>query len=110
MGDAAIQSPDDIDDRRLAILNRAHCRHVLRYFRNRSTAGATLADLTEFLAERDRRGLDDSGIEIRLHHVTLPKLDAAGFVEYDARSHAVRYRGDSVPERWLDGVGEPSGT
>ena len=42
-----------------------------------------------------------SRIVVLLHHVTLPKLSALGFIEYDDRSRTVRYRELPVLEQKL---------
>jgi len=41
-----------------------------------------------------------------LHHVHLPKLDAAGVVDYDPDAKVVEYSGDQRLEQLLDGVGD----
>lgn len=41
---------------------------------------------------------------IDLHHRDLPKLEAAGLVEYDARSRTVRYDDHPALEAYLDVV------
>lgn len=46
-------------------------------------------------ADRDRLRVD-------LHHRHLPKLAAAGIVDYDARSNTVRYWGQPTVEKWAE--------
>lgn len=41
-------------------------------------------------------------VRVSLAHDHLPRLDAAGVVEYDHRSGSVRYVGDSRLEAWLE--------
>lgn len=41
-------------------------------------------------------------IWVSLAHTHLPRLDAAGVLEYDHRSGDVRYEGDERFEPWLD--------
>lgn len=81
--------PDRVDDayRALAHPLRRATMHLLAETRDHAT---TLTDLGERLATR----FDDATagrMRTRLHHVHLPTLAELGFVEYDARSGAVRY-------------------
>ncbi|WP_135854460.1 DUF7344 domain-containing protein [Halorussus salinus] len=46
-----------------------------------------LSELGDRLADES-----DSSVEIKLHHVHLPKLDEAGLVRYDADENAVEAR------------------
>ena len=46
-------------------------------------------------ADRDRLRID-------LHHCHLPKLAAAGIIEYDARSNTARYWGQPTVEKWAE--------
>ncbi|WP_435178078.1 DUF7344 domain-containing protein [Halorussus sp. AFM4] len=99
------EPPTHATDRLLEILADEHCRRVLHYFRQQSTDVGTLDDLTAFVFAR----CDDGGetIRVRLHHVTLPRLAGADLLEYDARSHAIRYRGGSpAVDAWLNHVVE----
>jgi hypothetical protein len=78
------------DDRRLI------CLYLMR------AAGAvvTLDEIADALAdegERERFAID-------LHHRHLPKLAAAGLIEYDARSHTARYWGQPTVEKWAEHV------
>lgn len=81
-------------------------RRVLHYFLRTGDDVATVDDLVDHALAGDGPTGDPDRLACRLHHATLPKLDAAGFVEYDARSNTVRYRPDPVVERLLDRVGE----
>ncbi|MFD1514930.1 DUF7344 domain-containing protein [Halomarina rubra] len=61
----------------------------------------SLADLTDAVVaaerRRGRRGADRRTVAASLAHVHLPRLVAAGVVEYDREAATVRYR----PERTL---------
>jgi hypothetical protein len=55
----------------------------------------TRSELAEILAaDPDIPGIDTHQLEVVLHHIHLPKLDDAMFVEYDPRTGDIR--------RWKD--------
>jgi hypothetical protein len=98
----ATGSGGDVDGALTAVADRRR-RAVVRRLRARATGGATLEGLAESLA--GTLGDDPDRVAVELHHRHLPKLDDLGVVEYDARSHRVRYRGDESVEallRFLD--------
>lgn len=86
-------------------------RQVLTHLRERHDRGETVIEL-EALASGN--GLDDAAVA--LHHRHLPKLDAAGFVDWDREARIVRpgprfpavasflelmdEHGDDVPVAW----------
>lgn len=78
-------------DELLALLADRHRRTVLAYFLESTDDVASLRELSAEISE-EYDG-DDEDVWIRLHHSVLPRLDAAGVVDYDARSNTVRYRG-----------------
>ncbi|MDG5775706.1 hypothetical protein VB773_16775 [Haloarculaceae archaeon H-GB2-1] len=51
---------------------------------------ASAADLVDELVDHDETADDRRHIAVKLHHVALPKLAVAGFIEYDARTQTVR--------------------
>jgi hypothetical protein len=63
-------------------------------------------NLVQFISEHDERARDEYAIKVHLHHVTLPKLADAGFIDYDPRSETVRYRESDPVEMWLNHVVE----
>lgn len=129
---AAIENPrrsEPFLDRALSVLADARCRSLLDFLRDadrgvspaaRREGGVPVDGLAEFsrlvdelAAAAGGAGATPDGRErfaVEVHHVTLPKLRNAGFVEYDERSGSIRYhrherfeaileRVDSV-ERW----------
>ena len=76
-------------DRLIYLLSDRYVRHTLYYLSDESTitldrladvvAGLEAAESDAITTPHDRRR-----IRIRLHHVVLPKLDAAGFLRFDA--------------------------
>nr|WP_224338145.1 hypothetical protein [Haloprofundus halobius] len=74
---------------------------MLDYFDGTPRETALLEDLADYLVDR-REGEDARSYErtlVRLHHVDLPKLAAAGIIDYDARTHTIRYRGTPSVEK-----------
>ena len=73
----SIAEPDDLFD----TLANADRRFVLAHLSQRET-GPTLGSLAAALAAKSDE-LPDKEARIALHHVHLPKLEAAGLLEYD---------------------------
>lgn len=62
----------------------------------------SLFDLAMELARTDRPGAETRSevrrLQVRLYHCHLPKLDAAGLVEFDHEDRRVRLAEDLVPD------------
>lgn len=67
-------------------------RQTVRYFRESGETVASLDDLVDHVVEATTGEPDRERIATQLHHVSLPKLDDAGVVEYDFRTHTARCR------------------
>lgn len=91
---------NDSTDALFSALAHENRRHVLRYFESSGVDVASLEELVDAIP-RDERTDDRNRVVLRLHHVTLPKLEDAGIVEYDTRSNTVRYRGNPLLDRCL---------
>lgn len=78
-------------DTLLSTLSNPHCRSVLSYFKNATEESASLDGVATALTHRDTA--DENQVAIQLHHSILPKLEATGIIEYDARTNTVRYHG-----------------
>ncbi|WP_158055397.1 DUF7344 domain-containing protein [Halorussus halophilus] len=92
-----------------AVLADARRRQVLHHLYTSEDETATVEDLADSLVTLDCCSSDSDHVSLRLHHVTLPKLDDAGLVEYDPRSNCVRYRETQTLERLprrISGIGE----
>lgn len=87
-------------DRVCSLLATDTCRAVLAYFDASTTQTASLDDLTEYVATRQPNTRTRERVQLRLHHVGLPKLEGAGFVDYDVRTATVRYRGRDTAADW----------
>jgi hypothetical protein len=89
-------------DRVCSALASKSRRAVLAYFDASATQTASLDEVAEYVAARqsasDTRTPEQ--VQVRLHHVGLPKLDDAGLIDYDARTATVRYREQSTVEEW----------
>lgn len=86
----------------LTIIADPDCRAVLAHFRDALSAVASVEEIAEELPKQDHGGPAPTTVD--LHHVTLPRLAAAGIVEYDPRSHTARYQGDTELEALLDAL------
>ena len=72
-------------------------RYVGEYFDASGSETASLDDLSRYAATRftDSDGCSAERIQLRFHHVVLPRLDDVGVIDYDPRTTTVRYRTDS---------------
>ena len=94
--DLLSDSPGEgIDRHRLtdlfSLLSDQYVRYTLAYVSGRQAI--TLNELTEFVTGREAtdRGViarrsDYERVRIRLYHVVLPRLDEAGYVEFDSQT------------------------
>lgn len=85
----------------LTVLADQHCRDVLSYFRDSSANVASLDDIESHVREENH---GPEWVDVRLHHVTLPRLDEDDYIDYDPRSKTVRYRRQPELERLLDTI------
>lgn len=78
-------------DRLLSALARESRRLVIAYFENTGEETTSLDDLTAYIvAHHDEISREEA--RVRLYHIDLPKLETAGLIDYDDRTHTVRYR------------------
>ena len=80
----------------LTVLADERRRLIIRYFETASNGVTTREELAEYVSTTSPDEQDREKTKTRLHHVSLPKLDSAGLIEYDSRSTTVRY--DPQPE------------
>ena len=91
----------DAVDTAMGLLADRRRRAVLRYL-DRSDGTATLTELAEAIASESRNpdpstisdlagasSRDVRAVRISLHHVHVPKLDAAGAIEYDRQTETL---------------------
>lgn len=74
----------------ITTLGDSKCRETLRHLRTRPDSVTTLSALA-----CERGGVEQGGgsdAATRLHHVTLPKLEASGLVAYDSSERTISYR------------------
>lgn len=68
-------------------------REVIHYFENiESTNTATVEDVATHLARRVPE-MNQEQVALELRHNHLPKLESNGWIEFDTRTHRIRYRG-----------------
>lgn len=84
-------------DRLFDVLANPRRRRVLSYLAGTAADAVSLTDLVAAVVARepDRDGGTDhyERVAIAVRHVHLPKLSAAGLLDYDPRSRTVRYCG-----------------
>ena len=91
-------------DQLFGVLADDQRRHLLTYLFERDADVASFDDLTEYIVVQDADSvadLDTDDVAISLYHKHLPRLAAAGLIEYDMQSRTVRYRGTPLLETWL---------
>lgn len=93
---------ETVDQEELAVLVDERCREALTHLGGRSDGATSLAALASDCGDDAVGGRADPAV--RLHHVTLPKLDDVGLVDYDADGRTVRYLAGEDTERWLDRI------
>lgn len=83
-------------------------RTLLRHLVSTDHDATTVAELAAVVAAteggRDRGDVDEAAVSLK--HCHLPKLDGAGFVDYDERSDVVRYDGHDDLEALLQFVAD----
>ncbi|UTF52964.1 DUF7344 domain-containing protein [Natronosalvus rutilus] len=79
----------DTQTRFCDVLASAYRRQVLRYLVAGEDDVASVENLVDELLSQDEITDDRRHVAIELHHVALPKLAEAGFIEYDARTRTV---------------------
>jgi hypothetical protein len=84
-------------------------REVCRFFVETDAEAASVDDLAMLVAgcrPADAEGPPPAHDELvaTLEDRHLPRLDAAGVVDYDTRSGVVRYWGQPTVEKWLEHV------
>lgn len=92
----------------LANTERRIALHVLRKRRDERIEIHDLAETVSTAWPCDA-SLDSTTVEVTLRHAHLPKLAAAGIVEYDDQSGTVRYDGNPVLETLLKVVADADG-
>lgn len=86
--------PPDRKDELLTILADTKRRAILISLQELPGDVATVETLADELTTRDHGG--DEAVEVALVHSDLPKLDAAGILDFDKQDMTVRYQ--AVPE------------
>lgn len=79
-------------------------REIIDYFEN--WTDRQWVNLDEIVAHLAGRIPSETAEQLRLklRHSHLPNLDGCGWIDYDARSETVTYRGHTHAEQWLKEV------
>ncbi|WP_135302749.1 DUF7344 domain-containing protein [Haloarcula amylovorans] len=117
-------SPDDEsplcdEDSETGVLPDADSVELLASRRRRTLLGLlidaertdhSLESLATAIAQTERESglgaIPSHRVAVSLYHVHLPKLDAAGVLDYDRETNRVRYCGDERIEAWLAAIDE----
>lgn len=94
----------DRTDELLTIIADARRRAILTALRDRPSDVTSVDQLVDDIDKEDHGG--DDVTEIFLVHSALPRLAAAGVVDFDKRSMTVRYRATPALEEMLQFVAE----
>ncbi|WP_277541137.1 DUF7344 domain-containing protein [Haloarcula laminariae] len=93
---------------RLELLASKRRRTVLELLAASGTAVHSLESLATAVTQAEQGADADAQparrVRLCLHHVHLPKLDAAGLVAYDPGCHVVEYTGSGAVEQLLETV------
>lgn len=98
MGYACAAGADDIHE----LLADRQRRHALAYLHDKPEDVATREELASHVSSRHPESPSEEYVVAELHHVSLPKLEDAGLLEYDPRSGAVRFYGHPEIGHFLD--------
>lgn len=85
----------------LEALRARHRREILYHLEDAETEVVQLDELVDAELADNPDATDREAVTANLHHVQLSKLNEIGWVDYDVRSGAVRYRPESVPTAML---------
>jgi hypothetical protein len=80
-------------------------RRVCLYLTREDPEAITVEEIVAAVAE-DCPDAEQERLAIDLHHRHLPKLSAAGIIDYDPRSNTARYWGQPTVEKWARHVRE----
>ncbi|GAA0242522.1 hypothetical protein ACFFQF_19845 [Haladaptatus pallidirubidus] len=90
------------------ILAHNHRRHALSYLIARDDGVASITELLECVGESAPDGVtgdtdseSTKNLQLSLTHIHLPKMDAAGIIDYDTRSETAHYHETRRLEQYL---------
>lgn len=91
-GENGVDVDPALDDG-IGLLASARCRCILYHFVGSDVDTASLDELCTHVLQYDPDASDEKSVATGLYHNSLPKLDAAGVIDFDGRSETIRYRG-----------------
>lgn len=85
------------------VLSDERRRHLLYFLIDEAGGEARTTDVAGHLhsVASEFGSADPDAIRLELHHRHLPKMEAAGLVEFDGRDESIRYRADPLVEECL---------
>lgn len=83
--------PDSVDALVVALSNE-QARGVIEFFQGSGAQVVSREALAEHLHEMAEPAKDQEQVVLRLDHVTLPKLEDVGLIEYDRQGQTISYR------------------
>lgn len=92
----------DVSEDMRAVFETTHGPVVVATLHQTEREIVQLNDLVDTLRDWDALLTDADQLALRLHHVTLPKLDATGAIEYDRENHIIEPGESELIESVLD--------
>jgi hypothetical protein len=92
----------------LSLLADERRRDLVRFLVEEVDETASIRECTDHVVECEQARTGDrpayDQVEMKLHHVHVPKLASSGIIEYDPRNREFRYHGHEAVESWLDRI------
>jgi|AntDeeMinimDraft_5_1070356.scaffolds.fasta_scaffold69937_1 hypothetical protein len=88
-------------NRLLDTLSNPRRRELIHYFESRSQIRADSLDTVVSHIDGRMPSASQTELETSLHHKHIPKLEARGWIDYDARGEEIRYYGNEGAEEVL---------
>ena len=99
----AVESGDVSIDAALELLADQRRRLAIQYLRGAPDGVASFEELVDYVSTEcpnDTR----KRLQTHLHHVSLPRLDKSGLIDYDHRSQTIRYHANSVVDELVESI------
>lgn len=84
------------------VLTTSHGLAVLEDVHSREEPVVSLDELASSLDAESDASDSRRRLAVHLHHVTLPELDEAGVLDYDASDHRIEYQERELTTEFLD--------
>lgn len=90
------QSDADSVNLLYSVLADESCRHTLQYLHSTPDDTVSVEDLIDYTVMQRESADNWEHAAIKFHHVILPQLEDAGYIDYDEQSNTVWYRRNSL--------------